>query len=89
VSADGVDVVATEKRVVDMISEHTNADPAEITCETSFINDLNFDSLDIIELVMEFEEEFDMSIPDEKAEKIPTVGALVDYIVNIGQSKSQ
>ena len=65
------------------------ADKAEITRETSFINDLNADSLDTVELVMEFEDEFDMSIPDEEAEKIQTVGAAIDYIATVAQSKSQ
>ena len=88
-SADGVDVAAIEKKVIEIISEQMGADKAEITRETSFINDLNADSLDTVELVMEFEDEFDMSIPDEEAEKIQTVGAAVDYIVNIAKSKSQ
>jgi acyl carrier protein len=89
VSADGADVAGIEKRVVDTICEQTDADPAEITRKTSFIGDLSFDSLDTIELVMEIEDEFGMSIPDEEAEKIQTVGAAVDYIVNVVQSKSQ
>ena len=88
-SADGVDVVAIEKKVIEIISEQMGADKNEIARETSFINDLNADSLDTVELVMEFEDEFDMSIPDEEAEKIQTVGAAVDYIVNVAQSKSQ
>ncbi len=87
-SAEGVDVVAIEKKVIEIISEQMGADKTEITRETSFINDLNADSLDTVELVMEFEDEFDMSIPDEEAEKIQTVGAAIDYIVNIAQSKS-
>jgi acyl carrier protein len=89
VSADGVDVPAIEKRVIEIISEQMGADMSEITRETSFINDLNADSLDTVELVMEFEDEFDMSIPDEEAEKIQTVGAAIDYIVNIARTKSQ
>ena len=88
-SAEGVDVAAIEKKVIDIISEQMGADKNEITRETSFINDLNADSLDTVELVMEFEDEFDMSIPDEEAEKIQTVGAAVEYIVNVAQSKSQ
>ncbi|MCP4590727.1 MAG: acyl carrier protein [bacterium] len=55
-------------------------DKAEISLETSFINDLNADSLDTVELVMELEDEFDMNIPDEEAEKIQTVGAAVSFI---------
>jgi acyl carrier protein len=89
VSTDGVDVLAIEKKVIEIISEQMGADKNEITRETSFINDLNADSLDTVELVMEFEDEFDMSIPDEEAEKIQTVGAAVDYIINIAQSKSK
>jgi len=89
VSADSVDIQAIEKRVVEIISEQMGADKAEISRETSFINDLNADSLDTVELVMEFEDEFDMSIPDEEAEKIQTVGAAIDYIATVAQSKSQ
>jgi len=89
VSANEVDVQAIENKVVDIISEQMGADKSEITRATSFINDLNADSLDTVELVMEFEDEFDMSIPDEEAEKIQTVGAAIDYIVNIANSKSQ
>ena len=88
-SADGVDVKAIETRVIDIISEQMGAEKSEITRETSFINDLNADSLDTVELVMEFEDEFDMSIPDEEAEKIQTVGAAIDYIINVMQSKRQ
>ncbi len=87
-SADELDVQAIEDKVIEIISEQMGADKAEITRDTSFINDLNADSLDTVELVMEFEDEFDMSIPDEEAEKIQTVGAAIDYIVNIAQSKS-
>ena len=86
-SAEAVDVKAIEKKVIEIISEQMGADKNEITRETSFINDLNADSLDTVELVMEFEDEFDMSIPDEEAEKIQTVGAAVDHIVNVAQSK--
>jgi len=88
VSADELDVQAIEDKVIEIISEQMGADKAEISRDTSFINDLNADSLDTVELVMEFEDEFDMNIPDEEAEKIQTVGAAIDYIVNIAQSKS-
>ena len=71
-SAD-MDVQAVEQKVIDIISEQMGVDKAEISRETSFINDLNADSLDTVELVMEFEDEFGMSIPDEEAEKIQTV----------------
>ncbi len=88
-SAEGVDKAAIEKKVIEIISEQMGADKEEISRETSFINDLNADSLDTVELVMEFEDEFDMSIPDEEAEKIQTVGAAVEYIVKVAQSKSK
>ena len=87
-SAD-IDVGAIESKVIEIVSEQMGVDKAEITRETSFINDLNADSLDTVELVMEFEDEFDMSIPDEEAEKIQTVGAAIDYIINIVKNKNQ
>jgi acyl carrier protein len=89
VSAEEVDIQEIEGKVVEIISEQMGVDKSEIKRETSFINDLNADSLDTVELVMEFEDEFDMSIPDEEAEKIQTVGAAVDYIANIARSKRQ
>ena len=88
-STEEVDIQEIEGKVVEIISEQMGVDKSEITRETSFINDLNADSLDTVELVMEFEDEFDMSIPDEEAEKIQTVGAAVDYIANIARSKRQ
>ena len=88
-SANEVDVKAIENKLIDIISEQMGVDKSEITRETSFINDLNADSLDTVELVMEFEDEFDMSIPDEEAEKIQTVGAALDYITKIAQSKAK
>ena len=88
-SPEELDSKAIEEKVVEIISEQMGVDKSEVTRETSFINDLNADSLDTVELVMEFEDEFDMSIPDEEAEKIQTVGAAIDYINKIAQSKSQ
>ncbi len=69
-----------EEKVIEIVSEQMGVDKSEITRETSFVNDLNADSLDTVELVMEFEDEFEMSIPDEEAEKIQTVGQAIDYI---------
>ena len=85
--ADDVDIKAIQDKVIDIICEQMGADKSEITRETSFINDLNADSLDTVELVMEFEDEFDVSIPDEEAEKIQTVGAAVDYVAKVAKSK--
>jgi acyl carrier protein len=69
-----------EEKVIAIVSEQMGVDKAQINRNTSFVNDLNADSLDTVELVMEFEDEFDMNIPDEEAEKIQTVGAAIDYI---------
>ena len=88
-SADEVNVQEIENKVGSIISEQMGVEKSEISRETSFINDLNADSLDTVELVMEFEDEFDMSIPDEEAEKIQTVGAAVDYIAKAINSKDE
>jgi acyl carrier protein len=74
------DMDEIEQKVIDIVAEQMGVDKAEITRETNFVNDLNADSLDTVELVMEFEDEFEMSIPDEEAEKIQTVGQAIDYI---------
>ena len=68
-----------EERVVKIVCDQMGATADKVTKDTSFINDLGADSLDTVELVMEFEEEFEIQIPDEDAEKIQTVGAAVDY----------
>ncbi len=69
-----------KEKVVKIVSEQMGVDKNDINMETSFVNDLNADSLDTVELVMEFEDEFEISIPDEEAEKIQTVGHAVEYI---------
>ncbi len=69
-----------EERVKEIIIKQLDTNNKPVTLETSFVNDLGADSLDIVELVMEFEDTFDMSIPDEDAEKIQTVGDAVNYI---------
>ncbi len=68
------------ERVADIVAEQLGVDKDKITPETSFVNDLGADSLDTVELVMELEEEFDINIPDDAAEKIQTVGQAVEYI---------
>jgi acyl carrier protein len=63
-----------------IVVEQLAVDPDEVTMEASFIEDLNADSLDLVELIMEIEEKFGIQVPDEVAEKIVTVGDAVDYI---------
>ena len=67
-------------RVTKIIVEKLGVDEAEVTNEASFTNDLGADSLDTVELIMEFEKEFDLSIPDEQAENIQTVGDAIEYL---------
>ena len=69
-----------ETRVKEIIVEQLGVDPAEVVPGASFINDLSEDSLDTVELVMAFEEEFGIEIPNEKAEKIQSVGQAIEYI---------
>ena len=68
------------ERVKEMSVQQLDVDESEVTLEASFTEDLQADSLDVVELVMELEDEFDMEIADEEAEKIVTVGDAVDYI---------
>ena len=67
-------------RVKAIIVEKLGVDESEVTPEASFTNDLGADSLDTVELIMEFEKEFNIAIPDEQAEKIGTVGDAISYI---------
>jgi acyl carrier protein len=75
-------VASVQERVIDIVAEQLGVDKEKVTPETSFVNDLGADSLDTVELVMELEEEFDITIPDDAAEKIQTVGQAVQYIEN-------
>lgn len=70
------------EKVRKIVVEQLGADEDDVTMEASFIEDLNADSLDIVELIMALEEEFELEIPDEDAEKIATVGDAVEYIKN-------
>jgi acyl carrier protein len=69
-----------ETKVIEIVAEQMGTDRAKISRDTSFFEDLNADSLDTVELVMEFEDQFETSIPDEEAEKIKTVGQAIDFI---------
>ena len=69
-----------EAKVREIIVDELDVDASEVTIEANFIEDLGADSLDTVELIMEFEKEFNLSIPDEEAEKIETVGDAVTYI---------
>ena len=68
------------EKVKAIIIDNLGVDAAEVTTEASFTNDLRADSLDTVELIMEFEKEFDIQIPDDKAEAIATVGDAVSFI---------
>ncbi|MBP3284082.1 MAG: acyl carrier protein [Clostridia bacterium] len=68
------------EKVRDIVVEQLGVEEDEVTMESSFIDDLGADSLDIVELIMALEEEFDTEVPDEEAEKITTVGDVVEYI---------
>jgi acyl carrier protein len=69
-----------KQKVTAIIVDKLSVDESEVTSEASFTNDLGADSLDTVELIMEFEREFNISIPDDQAEKIATVGQAVSYI---------
>ena len=69
-----------EEKVIALISEASNIEVAKITRESSFIDDLNFDSLDVVELMMKVEDEFGIDIPEEEAEKLKTVSDVISYV---------
>ena len=79
--------MAMEEKVKDIIVEQLGVNADQINPEASFIEDLGADSLDTVELVMAFEEEFGAEIPDEDAEKLTTVGAVVQYLKDKGFDK--
>lgn len=73
------------KRVQNIIVDKLGVEASEVTPEANFANDLGADSLDTVELIMEFEKEFSISIPDDQAEKISTVGDAISYIEGAAQ----
>ncbi|MBV9470770.1 MAG: acyl carrier protein [Abitibacteriaceae bacterium] len=72
--------MATADKVKEIVADELSVDPGIVTPQARFVEDLGADSLDVVELVMRFEEEFEIEIPDEDAEKITTVGEAVGYI---------
>ena len=72
--------MSVEQRVIEIVCEHLAVQKDQVSRGTKFIEDIGADSLDIVELVMELEEEFDIQIPDDQAEKIKTVGEAIDFI---------
>jgi acyl carrier protein len=79
-------MASVEERVIDIVSEQLGVDKEKVSRDTHFVNDLGADSLDTVELVMELEEEFDISIPEDSAEKIQRVGEAIDYIEKAQQA---
>ena len=69
-----------ESRIIEIIAEQLGMDPTEIESESTYVDDLGADSLDIVELIMALEEEFEVEVPDEEAEKLLTVHQTVEYI---------
>jgi acyl carrier protein len=72
--------MSTEQEVIDIVVEQLGVDKEEVSLDKSFVEDLNADSLDLTELIMTFEERFGCEISEEEAEKLKTVGSVVDYI---------
>ena len=73
-------MASVEERVIDIVCENLGVNKEQVTRQTSFQEDVGADSLDIVELVMELEEEFEITIPEEHVDKIRTVGEAIDYI---------
>lgn len=80
------DVMSVNPKVKEIIVEQLGVDPEKVKPEASFIDDLGADSLDIVELVMAMEEEFDIEIPDEDAEKLKTVHDVASYLTKKGKA---
>ncbi len=82
-------MASLEERVTQIIVDQLGVEPTEVTAEASFVDDLGADSLDRVELIMAFEEQFNLEIPDEDAEKIVTVQNAIDYIQKNAKSVKQ
>ena len=80
---------AITERVKKIIEEQLMVDASEITDEASFIDDLGADSLDVVEMIMELEDEFGIEVPDEEAERLTTVGKAVEYIKGLVEEKGE
>ncbi len=75
--------MAIEQQMIDIIVEQLSVDKDKVVSGASFVDDLGADSLDLVELIMAMEEEFDVEIPDEEAEKIATVQNAIDFVNNL------
>jgi acyl carrier protein len=82
-------MASLEERVTQIIVDQLGVEPSEVTATASFVDDLGADSLDRVELIMAFEEQFSLEIPDEDAEKIVTVQNAIDYIQKNAKSVKQ
>ncbi len=71
---------SVEERVIDIVCENLGVNKEQVTRQTAWVEDIGADSLDVVELIMEFEEQFEVTIPDDQAEQIKTVGDAIDYI---------
>lgn len=68
------------RRVVELAAEQVGADPATVVRETHFVNDLHYDSLEVVEFVMKLEDEFELTVPDDVVDQLDTVGKVIDYV---------
>ncbi len=81
-------MASIEQRVIDIVADQLGVEKEKITRDSNFVNDLGADSLDTVELVMELEEEFEINIPDDAADKIQTVGEAIDHIENASEASA-
>jgi len=77
------------RKVIELAADQVGVDPTTVTPDTHFINDLNYDSLDQVEFAMDAEDEFEMQVPDEDAEKFQTVGQVIDYVEKSVKEREQ